>query len=96
MSRSKPTVPQPSATFSVSLILGIAFWASLCAAPAMRVRWCISAGETGTRRESAVVATRMAASLESSPDESCPLPLRAIDEAEALEAARFFCATRNS
>ena len=29
MSRSKPTVPQPRATFSVSLILGIAFCASL-------------------------------------------------------------------
>lgn len=38
MSRSKPTLPQPRATRSVSLILGIAFWASLKAAPAMNPR----------------------------------------------------------
>ena len=40
MSRSKPTVPQPSATFSVSLILGSCFCASLYAAAVRKPREC--------------------------------------------------------
>jgi hypothetical protein len=48
--RSKPTVPQPSATFSVSLILGICFCASLYAAAVRKPRDCSAIASPGTCR----------------------------------------------
>ena len=48
--RSEPTVPQPSATFSVSLILGICFCASLYAAAVRKPRECSAAASPGARR----------------------------------------------
>ena len=43
-------MPQPSATFSVSLILGICFCASLYAAAVRKPRECSAAASPGARR----------------------------------------------